>query len=299
MTDLPADISSLGYVVLGGSDLDAWAGFARDILGFHVSADEGGNALALRMDERSHRVIVEKSDADDILEAGWEFDTEAQLARYVERLRAQGVAVERAGREACARRRVEALYYCDDPNGFRHAFYFGPRIASMSDPFRSTVLRGTGFVTGALGVGHIVVRAIDAAASLDFYRNTLGLKVSDYIRAEIVPGVDVDITFFHTTGGRHHSLATGSLPGEKRIGHLMVQLQDINDVGLAYDRCIAAGLPIVMHLGRHPNDRMFSFYVRSPSGFAIEYGHGGIVVDDANWQVVTHQRLSDWGHRRG
>jgi len=111
--------------------------------------------------------------------------------------------------------------------------------------------------------------------------------------------VKMDLTFMHTKTGRHHSLATGKVPGEKRLGHLMVQVKDMNDVGLAYDRCVAAGLPIIMHLGHHPNDQMFSFYVRSPSGFAIEYGHGGIVVDDATWKVVTHTRLSDWGHRRG
>ena len=30
-----------------------------------------------------------------------------------------------------------------------------------------------------------------------------------------------------------------------------------------------------MTLGTHTNDRMTSFYVRTPSGFEIEYGFGG------------------------
>ena len=40
-----------------------------------------------------------------------------------------------------------------------------------------------------------------------------------------------------------------------------------------------------MSLGRHTNDLMTSFYVRTPSGFEIEYGTGGIVVDDDTWTV--------------
>ena len=40
-----------------------------------------------------------------------------------------------------------------------------------------------------------------------------------------------------------------------------------------------------MTLGRHTNDLMTSFYVRTPSGFEIEYGTGGLVVDDDTWEV--------------
>ena len=28
----------------------------------------------------------------------------------------------------------------------------------------------------------------------------------------------------------------------------------------------------------HPNDHMFSFYVRTPSGFSVEYGWGGLLI---------------------
>jgi len=51
-----------------------------------------------------------------------------------------------------------------------------------------------------------------------------------------------------------------------------------------------------MTLGEHSNDRMFSFYVRSPSGFNLEFGWGGITIDEANWQVRQYDRLSLWGH---
>src|SRR5262249_24898508 len=65
----------------------------------------------------------------------------------------------------------------------------------------------------------------------------------------------------------------------------------------AYDRCLTAGIPIANTLGVHPNDRMFSFYARTPSGFDVEFGHGGRKIDDATWKVEQYDRASVWGHR--
>jgi hypothetical protein len=49
-------------------------------------------------------------------------------------------------------------------------------------------------------------------------------------------------------------------------------------------------------LGRHSNDQMVFFYVVTPSGFEVEYGGGGRLVDDATWQVQRHDRGGLWGH---
>ncbi|WP_454737212.1 VOC family protein [Cupriavidus necator] len=295
---MTAEISSLGYLILGVSDLGAWADFARNLIGFQVDRRETGRSLVLRMDDYAQRIVLEQSGEDDILEAGWEFETEDELDRYAALLRERGIKVSQADSDYCAVRRVEKLYYCSDPVGYRHAFYFGPELAPMTEPFRSHALIGTGFETGPLGIGHILTSARDYRESVAFYHDTMGLKVSDYIREERASGVVVDATFFHTKTGRHHSLATAAIPGQKRLNHLMVQVREMDDVGLAYDRCVAAGLPIALHLGRHPNDRMFSFYVHTPSGFAIELGHGGVVIDEANWRVVSYSKMSDWGHKR-
>jgi 2,3-dihydroxybiphenyl 1,2-dioxygenase len=298
MADSKAEISNLGYVVLGVKDLGAWANFAQNIIGFQVKPLGVGNSLVLRMDERRQRIVLEENPADDILEAGWEFESAEALEHYVENLRARGTRIERAGPDDCSKRGVEGMYRCDDPNGFAHAFYFGPSIAPLNEPFYSTALSGDGFETGDLGVGHIVASAKDYKESVSFYQSVLGLRVSDYIRQEVAPGFVADVTFMHTKTGRHHSLATATLPGEKILSHLMVQVRDMNDVGLAYERCIAAGIPMFMHLGHHPNDKMFSFYVATPSGFALEVGYGGIVIDEGTWSVVTYSRLSDWGHKQ-
>jgi 2,3-dihydroxybiphenyl 1,2-dioxygenase len=294
-----SELSSLGYVVLNVSDLDAWEHFATGIIGLMVGCRDE-NSIALRMDEYAQRILLQKGPEDDISAAGWQFDTNRDLEEYVSRLRALEVDVFEADPRMVKGRRVERLFSCDDPNGFKHEFFFGPSHAPISSPFRSPVMKGSGFVTGRQGLGHILPIAQNYEATVDFYVRKLGFLVSDYIRdSETLPGVDFDATFFHTRTGRHHSLATAYAPTSKHLNHMMFEVADLNDVGLAYDRCVKEGLPIYMGIGHHPNDQVISFYVQSPSGFAVEYGHGSIVIDDDAWEVKNYSQMSDWGHSRG
>jgi hypothetical protein len=79
----------------------------------------------------------------------------------------------------------------------------------------------------------------------------------------------------------------------------MVEANQLDDVGASYERALAAGAPIANHLGRHFNDRMFSYYVVSPLGFFVEVGEGGLEIDDATWQIEHVDRFHSWGHRPG
>lgn len=293
-----AEITNLGYAVFGVSDLARWEQFAVDLLGLQVGHREPGKLLTLRMDEYEQRIVLEQGAEDDVRVAGWELSSIDELEAYVAQLRANGAAVEACSAEKALARRVERLYSLADPNGFHHEFYFGPAIATMTKPFNSPLMVGRGFNTGPLGIGHLLPRSIDYKVSVDFYTKVLGLKISDYIREEMAPGIVADATFMHTSTGRHHSLATAAIPGNKILNHLMIEVQDMDDVGLAYDRCVKAGYPMVLELGHHPNDKMFSFYVETPSGFAIEYGWGGIVIDESKWRVISYTKMSDWGHKR-
>jgi hypothetical protein len=42
---------------------------------------------------------------------------------------------------------------------------------------------------------------------------------------------------------------------------------------------------------------MVSFYMRTPSGFEVEYGYGARTIDDSIWKVERHEAPSIWGHR--
>jgi hypothetical protein len=67
-------------------------------------------------------------------------------------------------------------------------------------------------------------------------------------------------------------------------------------VGFAWDLARQRNVEITLDLGRHSNDHMVSFYMRTPSGFEVEYGFGARTVD-ADWTVEQHKTISTWGHR--
>jgi len=106
-----------------------------------------------------------------------------------------------------------------------------------------------------------------------------------------------DMEFFHCNP-RHHTLALIPLPLPKRLHHVMLQVPTLDAVGFALERAEAAKAPITSTLGRHTNDRMVSFYARTPAGFEVEFGFGALEVDDATWRVTRHDKPSSWGHKR-
>jgi 2,3-dihydroxybiphenyl 1,2-dioxygenase len=283
-------IAQLGYLGFEVSDLGAWESFATSVLGLSVSARGEGGAFSLRMDDHAHRIFVEPGPADDLAFVGWQVAGIAEFERVVARLHAAGVDVTLGTPEDEAHRHVKRLARYHDPSGVPSEIYYGPEIAA--EPFRSSVVR-SGFVAGERGLGHLVIGVDSREESQKFYCDVLGFRVSDRVLCD-VHGYQADILFLHTNP-RHHSLAFGDKQ-KKRVYHFMIEAQSMDEVGLAFDRTLRSGLRIMHTLGRHPNDRMFSFYARTPSGFQFEFGWGGRDVDDATWQTTTYDHISEWGH---
>ncbi|MFG1855613.1 VOC family protein [Actinomadura geliboluensis] len=287
-------VKELAYVVYEASSLGDWEHFAVELLGMQL-ADKTADAVAFRTDEKVHRWLVRQGPADDLAASGYEVENDAALDAIAARLAAAGVEVEEGGAALAASRKVDRILVTADPMGNRVELVTG--FADAGTPFRSDVLLG-GFVTGDGGAGHQVLlsKGVARETYLAFYEGLLGFRISDTIVEELAPGVVADLIFLRCNP-RHHSVAFGDMPHPKRTHHFMVEVTDIRDVGTAYDRCMDAGQPFEMTLGMHPNDHMFSFYVQTPSGFSVEYGWGGLLVDDETWQVKTLDRLHSWGHR--
>ena len=96
---------------------------------------------------------------------------------------------------------------------------------------------------------------------------------------------------------RHHSLAFTPFPNPTGIIHLMVEVGTADDVGLALDRAMRKKVRMSASLGRHVNDKMLSFYMKTPSGFDCEYGCEGVQVeDDEKWVARESTAVSLWGH---
>jgi 3,4-dihydroxy-9,10-secoandrosta-1,3,5(10)-triene-9,17-dione 4,5-dioxygenase len=141
-------------------------------------------------------------------------------------------------------------------------------------------------------MGHVVIPAADSAAALAFYAGVLGFRLRDTMEFGSPP-----MTMrFLGCNPRHHSLALAPIAAPSGLVHLMVEVATLDDVGRALDRCVRRGGKLSASLGRHANDLMTSFYVRTPGGFDIEYGTGGLQVDDATWVARRTGAISLWGH---
>jgi 2,3-dihydroxybiphenyl 1,2-dioxygenase len=196
--------------------------------------------------------------------------------------------VRRGSRRLAGERHVADLILFEDPAGNQLEVFHHPAVAA--DPFQPG-RPISGFRTGSLGMGHAVLNVDDVEPLLRFYRDLLGFRVSDY---GLTP---YKLYFFHING-RHHSFAmVGS--GKKGLHHFMVELLNLDDVGQGYDLAQLEDGRVAYTLGRHTNDHVVSWYSHSPSGFFVEYGWGGRVIDPATWEPhETFDGPSFWGHER-
>ena len=291
-------IRSLGYLRIESADVAAWREFGVRILGMVEGRGPEEGALYLRMDDFPARLVIVPGARERLLASGWEVAGAGELAAVGHALADAGVAVKAATPEELAGRRVREMLRFDDPAGNAIEVFCGAALEHRPavSPY------GNQFVTGDMGLGHVVLPVAGAAdAALAFYTGVLGFRQRDSMRmpAEFVGGAPGDPpAWFRFLGccPRHHSLALAPMPAEAGIVHLMIEVAALDDVGRALDRCARRGAPLSASLGRHANDLMVSFYVRTPGGFDIEYGTDGLRVDDATWVSRESTAVSLWGH---
>jgi 3,4-dihydroxy-9,10-secoandrosta-1,3,5(10)-triene-9,17-dione 4,5-dioxygenase len=296
-------ISSLGYVGIESTDVSRWQQFATEVLGMMDVPGTGAEGeLFLKMDEYPYRFRIFPGDRDRFSYAGWELASEAEFVAAREELESAGVDYQRADPATIARRRVRDMIYLQDPAGNRVELVWGMAIdyQRLISPAGVAAFQ-TGH-HGDMGLGHIVIPSANFAATVDFYTHTLGFELTDYMHfhfgadPESSPGQG--LFFLHCDNPRHHSLALfqDDNPPASGLVHLMVEVMDIDELGLCRDRCKQQGHKIVSDIGRHTNDRMLSIYIESPAGFALEYGCDGLQLDWENYTPTVSATPSIWGH---
>jgi len=291
-------VDELAYVGIHAKDLDAWSAYATEVLGLEVCPDSDGDNLYLRMDINHHRFVVHPSGdgPEDIAYVGWQVRNAAEMRAVAAQVEAAGVAVaDGSPEEAGARRVLGFVHFVDPHSKLRMEVSFGPQI-TFSPPFKPG-RPIDGFLTGDLGLGHVVTYVPDVDAAERFYSDALGFATSD---SPTIPGVGRVAAFMYCNA-RHHSMAFFWNPQPQRCtNHVMLEHTTIDDVGSAYDLCRNREL-VKVELGRHNNDRMVSFYARNPSGWYFELGWGARQIDPDNFAVEHYSMggssgMGEWGH---
>lgn len=292
-------IFGLGYVRVQGADLEAWRHFAERVIGL-MAVDTGEGQLMLRMDDWVGRFIVEAAEPPAVSEPegrvrgfamGWECRSEDAWASARRSIEDAGVVTQDgSGPTPWCR----DWFSFTDPSGFRCELFYGGK----RDPATQYVSPiGVRFVTGDQGMGHVTLFADECTKSVDFYTKALGYQIRE--------GKSTDDgslrAVFMSPNSREHSLALLATTEPSRVGHVLIEVDDLDAVGRAMDRCLDGLAPMTVSMGRHWNDQMVSFYLRTPSGFDIEYGYGGRRVSSEGWsrgEQGGSGLTSTWGHRR-
>ncbi|HUM17683.1 MAG TPA: VOC family protein [Candidatus Nitrosotalea sp.] len=282
-------VSQLAYVGIGVSEMARWQTFASEVLGLQVVKGDD-DTVYLRMDEYHHRIALHPTGEDDVVYVGLQAPTHPAYERGKTALRTAGMAVTQGTPAEIANRRVIDLVKFET-GGLPFELSVGP-TARWDAPFQPG-RPIAGFKTGSLGLGHVVLRTEDLPTSVALLTGALDFRISDYIGT---------MTFLHCNP-RHHSIAlqprAKNLPRsrDKKLWHFMLETNSLDDVGSGLDAAVKSGATLATTLGRHTNDQMVSFYVVTPSGFEVEYGWGGRLIDDSVWQVQRHDRGALWGHK--
>lgn len=290
-----ASIRGLGYLKVQATDLDRWRELAFGALGFAEGSGPDPAGLYLRVDERRARVAVLPGDADRVLAVGWEVRDQFALAEVERAVEAAGISVKRLSAAESEARDAEQVIRFDDPAGIPVEVFFGPVLD------HSPVRTGNGqrFVTGAQGLGHVVLPTTAMDETVAFYTEVLGFLPRGSMKVAPPQGdAPAPRVRFMGVNQRHHCLAICPAPhvADPGLVHLMVEVDTLDAVGRALDEVNRRGFSVSSTLGRHTNDKMISFYVRAPGGWDIEYGTEGMLVDETYYTAEEITADSYWGH---
>nr|WP_280490112.1 VOC family protein [Nocardia carnea] len=239
------------------------------------------DSLYFRIDHYPPRLVVTPA-AEPACTIGFEVLDRRELDELVAAIGAEGIEVSAGSKDECKERRVRGFVRFADPAGNQVELFYGPVLDHV--PVNTPLV--SEFVTGNMGMGHVIVTAEDVEKTFDFYNRVLGF----------IERNTAGPTYFMGCNPRHHTFGIAPKPGPGKVVHLMVEAATLDDVGLALDRAYNMDLPMMHTLGKHTNDQMVSFYVYSPDNYAFEFGWDGLqVTEEVPTYEITEGAL--WGHR--
>lgn len=285
----------LGYLRVEVADADALGAFFTEVIGLAPGPATADGDRTWTDDAAVQRILVGSGARNDLTTLGFEALDEDAWDATLARLDDAGHPAAYGGADLALARRAERVAVVEAPWGSAVEIALGLERTDAPTP---TPLVPGGFLTEGQGFGHAVVATTAFDESVRFVTDALGMVQSDWLEMELAPGIDLEVRFFHCNA-RHHTLALARAPFElpQHLHHVMFETVDRDDVGHAFDRAFAAGLPLPNGLGRHDNDHMFSFYVGSPAGFQVEVGHGARQVAEPWTDDRRYDRISTWGHQ--
>jgi catechol 2,3-dioxygenase-like lactoylglutathione lyase family enzyme len=150
-------------------------------------------------------------------------------------------------------------------------------------------------------LGHVVLGTTRFRAALDWYLDTLGLIVSDFLyldgqreRGPVMAFIRCDLG---SVPSDHHTLAMALQPRTRYV-HSAYQLTDLDEVAAAGEYLRERGYRHSWGIGRHILGSQIFDYWRDPDRLMFEHYTDGDLFDcsmEPGWAPMSASGLSQWG----
>jgi catechol 2,3-dioxygenase-like lactoylglutathione lyase family enzyme len=150
-------------------------------------------------------------------------------------------------------------------------------------------------------LGHVVLQTTTYVKTLDWYLDTLGLIVSDFLYFPGQRGRGPTMSFIRCDRGGtptdHHTLAI-TLGPRNRYVHSAYQVADLDALAAGGEFLRDRGHRRSWGIGRHIQGSQIFDYWRDPDGFLVEHFADGDLFDsgvEPGWAPMTASGLAQWG----
>jgi hypothetical protein len=177
-----------------------------------------------------------------------------------------------------------------------HVFNFGDHVARTNATQRP--LRAPARVQR---LGHVVLQSDKYAGAVNFYLDTLGMIVSDFLyypgqrdRGPVMSFIRCDRG---STPADHHTLALALGPANRYV-HSAYQVCDLDALAAGGEYLSERGYFRSWGIGRHIQGSQLFDYWRDPDGFMVEHFADGDMFDNTvepGWAAFAASGLSQWG----
>ena len=278
---MSAAVHSLDHFSLVVPDLAAASSFYTTF-GLHVQQRGSDcNLHAANGPHRWGRVREGAAKALDYISFG---AYDGDLPSFRERLRARGIAELRPPASALD----DTGIWFQDADGIVVEIRVGPKVSpeakaaalATSSPagVAAAPLRANAPVIRPRRLSHVLLFTSNVARAVEFYRDALGLALSD--------AAGDDIAFMHAVHGSDHHVVAFARSDARGFHHCSWDVASVNDVGQGAMQMADAGYSAGWGLGRHVLGSNYFHYVRDPWGSYSEYSHDiDYISADGAWQA--------------
>jgi catechol 2,3-dioxygenase-like lactoylglutathione lyase family enzyme len=273
-------INKLSYVSLAVPGFEAERDFLKGPWGLvETSGDADRAYFSSQSGREDHLIRLRRSPDKRMDSVGFAAPSRASVDELAKHLREQGAKI------------VSDPALLDSPGGGYGVRFFdndGRTLEVAADVKERTNI-GNAMPRGIpVSLSHVVFFTPDVKATVAFYTQCLGFKVSDWLD---------DFMVFLRCNEKHHCIAF--MKGPASLNHVAFDVLDVDDMMRGMGRLLSAGGKLNWGPGRHTaGDNTFAYFV-SPGGNVLEYTAELETVDDATWKASVYPRsfeiIDQWG----